>query len=121
MSSRRSDAEREAHAPLGPELIDQERMACALRVLEKQCGPPAFTVRSTISVISGRVDLGADAHELALALEDGDPSRGGLALASVTEPVRQLAERDHRDEDETDDEHREDDLLAFLRAVSART
>src|SRR5207248_3833667 len=36
------------------------------------------------------------------------------ASASVSEPVRQLAERDHRDEDESDGEHDEDGLLALF-------
>lgn len=32
----------------------------------------------------------------------------------MAQPVRQLADCDHRHEDETDDEHDEDGLLAFL-------
>ena len=44
-------------------------------------------------------------------------SGGRAGLALVREVVGQLAERDHRDEDEPDDEHREDDLAALFCGV----
>jgi hypothetical protein len=68
------DAERHRHAPLGAELVDQQRMARALDVLEQQCG----AARLHDAVVDLRdlevgVDLGVDADELALALEQRDP------------------------------------------------
>ena len=45
-------AEREAHAPFGAELVDEERVGEPFGCLKRSAGPPAFTVRSTISVAS---------------------------------------------------------------------
>ena len=78
------DAEREAHAPLGAELVDQERVLRALRVLEEQRGAaglhrPVDDLRD----LEVRVDLGGDANELALALEQANP-------------VAQVGRRGHR-------------------------
>ena len=67
------DPERETHPPLGPELVDQQRMA-GLRVLEEQRGPAGLddAIRD-LGDLEVRVDLGRDADELALALEKRDP------------------------------------------------
>ncbi len=68
------DAERETHAPLAAELVDQERVLGALRVLEQQ----RRTARLDDAVddlgdLEVGVDLGRDAAKLALALEERDP------------------------------------------------
>src|SRR5581483_469019 len=83
----------------------------------RSAGPPAFTVRSTISVISRSGSTSA-------VTRTSSPSRSSsaiqsrrsfsIALAPVAKPVRQLAERDHRHEYEADAEHDENRLLAFL-------
>ena len=67
------DPEREAHAPLGAELVDQQRMA-RLRVLEQQRRPAGLDdpVRD-LGDLEVRIDLGGDANELTLALEERDP------------------------------------------------
>ena len=127
------DAEGEAHPPLGPELVDQQRDAAALRLLEEQrraAGPDGAV--DDLGDLEVRVDLGGDADELALALEERDPLaqvageshellvgwRGALALgAAVAGPVRQLAERDHGEEDQPDDQHPLDDVGAFAGGV----
>src|SRR5205814_9463379 len=84
---------------------------------KRSAGPPAFTVRSTISVTSRSGSTSA-------ATRTSSPSRSRTAIQSrrsfkeltpVAQPVRQLDQRNHRDEDEADDEHRQDSLLAFLR------
>ena len=69
------DAEGEAHAALGPELVDQQRDAREpFGRSNSSAGPPARTVRSTISVTSSCGSTSArDADELALALEQRDP------------------------------------------------
>src|SRR5207244_4036756 len=68
------DAEREAHAPLGPELVDQQRVRRALGPLEEQRRPagldrPVDDLRD----LEVGIDLGGDADELALGLEQRDP------------------------------------------------
>ncbi len=70
----RVDAEREAHAPLGAELVDQQRDRAAFRLLEEQrraAGPhgPVDDLRH----LEARVDLGRDADQLLFTLEKGDP------------------------------------------------
>ena len=68
------DAEGEAHPPLGAELVDQQRVLGALRVLEQQRRPAGLDRPvDDLGDLEVRVDLGADADELALALEQRDP------------------------------------------------
>ena len=70
----RVDAEREAHAPLGAELVDQQRDRAALRLLEEQrrAARPHGPV-DDLRHLEVRIDLGRDADELLLTLEEGDP------------------------------------------------
>ena len=73
-SSSELDAEREAHPPLGAELVDQERMLGALRVLEQERRPAGLDgAVDDLGDLEVGIDLGGDAHELALALEQRDP------------------------------------------------
>ena len=70
----RLDAEREAHAPLRPELVDEERVLRALRVLEEERRParlhdPVDDLRD----LEVGIGLGRDPPQLALALEERDP------------------------------------------------
>ena len=67
-------AEGEAHAALGAELVDQERMLRALRALEQQRRPggPDGAVDDLGDLEVG-IDLGGDADELALPLKQRDP------------------------------------------------
>ena len=68
------DAEGEAHAPLRAELVDQQRVTRALRVLEQQRGAAGLDGPvDDLGDLEVRVDLGGDANELALALEQRDP------------------------------------------------
>ena len=80
------DAEGEAHPPLGAELVDQERVRGALRVLEQEGRPAGLddAIRDLGDLEVG-VDLGGDADELALLLEEGDP------LAQVGHRARHVA------------------------------
>ena len=58
----RLDAEREAHAPLGAELVDEERMLRALRVLEQKRGPAGLDdAIDDLGDLEVGVDLGRDA------------------------------------------------------------
>jgi len=41
-------------------------------------------------------------------------ARGATSVPTVAEPVRELAQGDHADEDEADDQHRLDHLLALF-------
>src|SRR5262245_17719787 len=41
-------------------------------------------------------------------------TRAGFLVTPVAKPVRQLAEDDHTEKDEADDQHRRDDVLALL-------
>src|SRR5579859_1750375 len=67
-------AEREAHATLGAELVDQERMLGALRALEQQRRPAGLhRAIDDLRDLQVGVDLYGDAGELALALEQRDP------------------------------------------------
>ena len=68
------DPERQAHAPLRAELVDEERVLRALRVLEQERRParlhdPVDNLRD----LEVGIGLGGDAPQLALALEEGDP------------------------------------------------
>ena len=68
------DAEGEAHPPLGAELVDQQRVLRALRVLEEERRAARLDgAVDDLGDLEMRVDLGADADELALALEQRDP------------------------------------------------
>ena len=70
------DAEREAHAPLGAELVDQQRVLGALDVLEQERRP--FRLHGAVDDLGDLelgIDLDRDAPQLALALEERDPSR----------------------------------------------
>jgi hypothetical protein len=68
------DAEREAHAPLGAELIDEQPVTASLRVLEQQRGAVlANRAGDDLGDLEVRVDLGRDPDELAFAVEQGDP------------------------------------------------
>ena len=70
----RVDAEREAHAPLGAELVDQQRMLRALRVLEEERRAAGLhDAVDDLRDLEVGIDLGRHADELALALEQGDP------------------------------------------------
>jgi hypothetical protein len=67
-------AEAEAHAPLGAELVDQEGLRRALGALEEKRRPARLDdAVDDLRHLELRVDLGRDANELALALEQGDP------------------------------------------------
>ena len=68
------DAEGEAHPPLGPELVDQQRDAAAARPLEEQRrAAGAHGAVDDLGDLEVRVDLGGDPNELALALQERDP------------------------------------------------
>ena len=68
------DPEREAHSSLGAELVDQEWVRRALRVLEEQRRPAgAHSAIDDLGDLEVRIDLGLHADELALALEERDP------------------------------------------------
>ena len=68
------DAEGEAHPALGAELVDQERVLRALDVLEQQRRPAGLhDAVGDLRDLEIGVDLGGDANELALALEERDP------------------------------------------------
>ena len=67
-------AERHAHPPLGAELVDEERVSRALRVLEEHRRAAALhEAVDDLGRLEVGIDLGGDAHELALALEERDP------------------------------------------------
>ena len=68
------DAEREAHAALGAELVDQERVRRPLRSLEQQRRPAGFDdAIDDLGDLEVGVGLGRDTPELALAFEKRDP------------------------------------------------
>ncbi len=68
------DAEREAHPPLGAELVDQQRALRALGALEEERRAARLDgAVDDLGDLEVRVDLDADANELALALEQRDP------------------------------------------------
>ncbi len=68
------DAEREAHPPLGPELVHEQRMVAALRPLEEERRPAGLDrAVDDLGHLESRIDLGGNADELALPLEERDP------------------------------------------------
>src|SRR3954471_19355494 len=68
------DAEGEAHSPLGAKLVDQERMLCSLRPPKEQPGSARLDgAVDDLGDLEVGIDLGRDADELALALEQRDP------------------------------------------------
>ena len=68
------DSEGEAHAALGAELVDQKRVPGALRLLEQQRRPSGFhRAVDDLRDLEVRVDLGRDADDLSLALEQRNP------------------------------------------------
>src|SRR5439155_9076167 len=67
------DPEREAHPPLGAELVDQERMS-RLRILEQERRPAGLDdAIGDLGDLEVRIDLGRDANEFALPLQEPDP------------------------------------------------
>ena len=73
-SSSALDAEGEAHAPLRAELVDEQRVLAPVRPLEEERGPAGLDgAVDDLGHLEVRVDLGRDADELALALEQRDP------------------------------------------------
>ena len=70
----RRRVEGEAHAPLGSELVDQERVRRALDVLEeKRRAARLDGAVGDLRDLELRIDLGLDANELAFALEERNP------------------------------------------------
>ena len=68
------DAEREAHAPLGAELVDQQRDARAAHVAEQQRRPAGLhRAVGDLGDLEVRVDLGVDLGELAARAQQLDP------------------------------------------------
>src|SRR6478672_10896547 len=85
---------------------------------KRSAGPPAFTVRSTISVISRSGSTSA-------ATRTSSPSRSssaihsrrsciGIGSAPVAQPVCFLGDGDHREKDEAGHEHRQDGLPSLF-------
>ena len=66
--------ESEAHAALGSELVDQERVGRALDVTEEERRAAGLDrAVDDLGRLEVRIDLGLDRDELALALQEGDP------------------------------------------------
>ena len=78
------DAEREAHAPLGAELVDEERMRPALRVLEEERRPAGA---------HGPVDdLGTSRYgSTSVSTRTSSPSRSRRAIHSLRSPGGAIA------------------------------
>jgi hypothetical protein len=73
-ASERLDPEREAHAPLGAELVDEQRVLRALRALEQERRTAGLDhAIGDLGDLEVGVDLGGDAPQLAFALEERDP------------------------------------------------
>ena len=73
-SSSDADAERQAHAALGAELVDQHRHRRALDVAEQQRRPARLHgAVGDLGDLEVRVDLGRDLGQLALAPQQLDP------------------------------------------------
>src|SRR5207237_8471532 len=73
-SVERRRVEGQAHAPLGAELVDQQRKLRALDVLEQQRGAAGLhRAVGDLRDLEVRIDFGADPNELAFALEQLDP------------------------------------------------
>src|SRR6266545_4242076 len=77
---------------------------------KRSAGPPARTVRSTISVISR-------CGSVSTATRTSSPSRSSSAIharrSAGGDDVDELAERDHGADQQPDPEHPEDDRAAF--------
>ena len=72
------DPEREAHAPLAAELVDQQREPRALDVAEEQRGPAGLhRAVGDLGDLEVGVHLGVDLGELALARAGGRSTRAG--------------------------------------------
>src|SRR6266540_7231995 len=70
----RRRVEGETHAPLGAELVDQQRQLGPFDVLEQERGPAGFhSAVVDLRDFELRIDLGGNTDELTLALEAGDP------------------------------------------------
>ena len=68
------DPEGHAHPLLGAELVDQQRVRGAFRVLEQERGAAGLDdAVDDLRDLEVGVDLGGDADELAFLLEEGDP------------------------------------------------
>ena len=68
------DAEREAHAALRAELVDQQRQRRAAHVAEQQRGPAGLDdAVGDLADLEVRIDLGRDLDQLPLAPEQVDP------------------------------------------------
>ena len=68
------DSEREAHSPLAPELVDQERMLRSPDVLEQQGGTAGLDDPvGDLGDLEIRVDLDGDTCQLSFALQKPDP------------------------------------------------
>ena len=93
------DAEGEAHPPLGAELVDQQRMLGALRALEEERRPAGLDrAVDDLRDLEVRIDLGGDADELALALEQRDPvAQVARALATGVSLMRDEGLRHRRE------------------------
>ena len=88
------DAEREAHPPLGAELVDQQRMLAALRALEQQRRAAGLDrAVDDLGDLEVGVDLGGDADELALALEERDPLAQVAQAAPSAASLRAAADQ----------------------------
>ena len=78
----RVDAERERHPPLGPELVHEERVLRALRVLEEERRAAGLDrAVDDLRDLEVRVDLGVDLDELALLAAAGRARSGGRTAA----------------------------------------
>src|SRR5919197_3262408 len=106
-------------------LISSGRSA-PLGLSNSSAGPPALTVRSTISVISRCGSTSAETRtsspsRSSSAIQERRSDEGAigasvsrsLAAAAMPQPVRGLTENDHGEEDQAHDEHRRDHLLPF--------
>jgi hypothetical protein len=90
----RRRVEGEAHAPLGSELVDQQRVQRALDVLEeKRRAARLDGAVGDLRDLELRIDLGLDANELALALEERDP---GAQVGRRSHGVQSRLERGER-------------------------
>jgi hypothetical protein len=129
------DAEREAHAPLRAELVDEQRVRRALGVLEEQSRPACLDgAVDDLRDLEVGIDLSLGAGKLAFLLEQANPvpeiSRRPhrvrqfmnvlvrrAAAAVVAEVHVRLAEEREADEDQARDQHPEDHLLALGRRI----
>src|SRR5262249_23293905 len=122
-------AEGQAHPPLGAELVHEQRMRAPLGTLEEERRAAGSDgAIDDLSHLEVGVDLGGDAHELTLALQERDPltqvgrrghlvGAGPASLPPVRRGLHELAEADHGQEHEPDDQHAEDDVRAVAGGV----